>query len=221
MSEVFRINKEKNYTVISNYLLQDKNLSYRAKGLLSYMLSLPEDWNYTVRGLASLSKEGFKAIMSILRELEMNRYLVRERKQESNGRFYYEYNIYEKPYTQKGIAVKGCTVNGTLQNTNIENTNNKDKIDKTLNVITKELIRRKFITESDLDLYRYDDLFNELLNNYEYKRVIIITNYIIRNWKSNKGLDEDLKDINNKFAYFKKSIINNLNCERNLDDYEE
>ena len=50
MAEVFRINKTKNYTVMSNYHLQDKNLSYKAKGLLSCMLSLPDDWNYSVRG---------------------------------------------------------------------------------------------------------------------------------------------------------------------------
>ena len=52
MSEVFRINKTKNYTVMSNYHLQDRNLSFKAKGLLSYMLSLPSDWNYSIKGLS-------------------------------------------------------------------------------------------------------------------------------------------------------------------------
>lgn len=210
MAEVFRINKTKNYTVMSNYHLQNKNLSYKAKGLLSCMLSLPDDWNYSVRGLASISKEGIKAINSILKELEENYYLKRERKQENNGRFYYEYNIYETPYTQKGITDKGATLNGTQINTNIINNNNKDKIDKAFNPITNELIKRNFIEEYDLELYKYDDLFIELLNEYEYKDVIKVCNYIIGKWKDNKGFDEDNNKIDNKFSYFKSAMINNL-----------
>ena len=210
MAEVFRINKTKNYTVMSNYHLQDKNLSYKAKGLLSCMLSLPDDWNYSVRALASISKEGIKAINSILKELEENYYLKRERKQENNGRFYYEYNIYETPYTKKGITDKGTTLNGTQINTNIINNNNKDKIDKAFNPITNELIKRNFIEEYDLELYKYDDLFIELLNEYEYKDVIKVCNYIIGKWKDNKGFDEDNNKIDNKFSYFKSAMINNL-----------
>lgn len=210
MAEVFRINKTKNYTVMSNYHLQDKELSFKAKGLLSCMLSLPDDWNYSVRGLASISKEGIKAINSILKELEENYYLKRERKQENNGRFYYEYNIYETPYTQKGITDKGATLNGTQINTNIINNNNKDKIDKAFNPITNELIKRNFIEEYDLELYKYDDLFIELLNEYEYKDVIKVCNYIIGKWKDNKGFDEDNNKIDNKFSYFKSAMINNL-----------
>ena len=210
MAEVFRINKTKNYTVMSNYHLQDKNLSFKAKGLLSCMLSLPDDWNYSVRGLASISKEGIKAINSILKELEENYYLKRERKQENNGRFYYEYNIYETSYTQKGITDKGTTLNGTQINTNIINNNNKDKIDKAFNPITNELIKRNFIEKYDFELYKYDDLFIELLNEYEYKDVIKVCNYIIGKWKDNKGFDEDNNKIDNKFSYFKSAMINNL-----------
>ena len=174
------------------------------------MLSLPDDWNYSVRGLASISNEGIKAINSILKELEENYYLKRERKQENNGRFYYEYNIYETPYTKKGITDKGTTLNGTQINTNIINNNNKDKIDKAFNPITNELIKRNFIEEYDLELYKYDDLFIELLNEYEYKDVIKVCNYIIGKWKDNKGFDEDNNKIDNKFSYFKSAMINNL-----------
>ena len=66
---VFKIEKAKNYTVMSNYHLQDRNLSYKAKGLLSFMLSLPEDWDYSMKGLVAVSKENIKAIRSILNEL--------------------------------------------------------------------------------------------------------------------------------------------------------
>lgn len=210
MSEIFRINKTKNYTVMSNYHLQDKNLSLKAKGLHAYMLSLPDNWNYSVQGLVSISKEGIKAINSILKELEENYYLKRERKQEPNGRFYYEYNIYEIPYIQKGRTDKGDTLNGTQINTNIISNNNQDKMDKTFNSLTNELIKRNFIDKSDLELYRYDDLFNTLLNTYEYKDIIKVSCYIINKWKNNKGLDENGNKIEDKFSYFKSSMINNL-----------
>ena len=68
---VFKIEKNNNYTVMSNYHLRDKNLSYKAKGLLSFMLSLPEDWDYSLAGLCSISKEGrvidfFKSLLLFL-----------------------------------------------------------------------------------------------------------------------------------------------------------
>lgn len=63
---IFKIEENKNYTVMSNHHLRDKNLSYKAKGLLSFMLSLPEDWDYSMNGLESISKESIKAIRNIL-----------------------------------------------------------------------------------------------------------------------------------------------------------
>ena len=90
---VFRIEKNKNYTVMSNYHLRDKNLSYKAKGLLSFMLSLRDDWDYSIQGLVSVSKESTKAIRSTLEELEDNNYLIREKIQLKNGRFDYNYQI--------------------------------------------------------------------------------------------------------------------------------
>ena len=76
---VFKIEKNKNYTVMSNYHLRDKNLTYKAKGLLSFMLSLPEDWDYSINGLVSISKEEVKAIRNILQELQRYGYLVIEK----------------------------------------------------------------------------------------------------------------------------------------------
>lgn len=92
---IFRINKNKNYTTISNYHLRDTNLSLKAKGLLSVMLSLPEDWDYSVRGLTEICKETKDTINSTLQELEINNYLVRKRIY-CNGKISdWEYNIYE------------------------------------------------------------------------------------------------------------------------------
>ena len=74
---VFRIERTRDYTVMSNHHLRNANLSLKAKGLLSMMLSLPEDWNYTTRGLAKICKEGVDAIGAALRELERAGYIVR------------------------------------------------------------------------------------------------------------------------------------------------
>ena len=67
---VFRIERTRDYTVMSNHHLRNEKLSLKAKGLLSMMLSLPENWNYTTRGLAAICKEGVDAIGGALRELE-------------------------------------------------------------------------------------------------------------------------------------------------------
>lgn len=67
---VFRVEKTRNYTVMSNYHLRDKSLSLKAKGLLSLMLSLPENWDYTTRGLAYICKDGVDSICATVRELE-------------------------------------------------------------------------------------------------------------------------------------------------------
>lgn len=95
---VFRIERTRDYTVMSNHHLRDTNLSLKAKGLLSMMLSLPEDWNYTTRGLAKICKEGVDAIGAALRELERAGYIVRHQLRGKNGRISdTEYVIYEKP----------------------------------------------------------------------------------------------------------------------------
>ena len=93
---VFRIERTRDYTVMSNHHLRNANLSLKAKGLLSMMLSLPEDWNYTTRGLAKICKEGVDAIGAALRELEAAGYIVRHKLRDRQGRISdTEYVIYE------------------------------------------------------------------------------------------------------------------------------
>ena len=83
---VCRVEKNKNYTTMSNYHLRDPNLSNKARGLLSTMLSLPDNWDYTTRGLARICKDGVDGITAQLKELEQYGYLVRHRIRDSNGR---------------------------------------------------------------------------------------------------------------------------------------
>lgn len=95
---VFRIDKTKNYTVMANYHLRDTSLSLKAKGLLSLMLSLPEGWDYTTKGLACICKDGVDSICSTVKELEKAGYVQRRRLRNELGHLTeIEYTILEKP----------------------------------------------------------------------------------------------------------------------------
>ena len=97
---VFRVEKNHNYTVMSNYHLRDTRLTLKSIGLLSKMLSLTDEWDYTTRGLAAICKEGVDAIGAALKELESHGYLVRRQLRDSRGRITdTEYTIYESPHT--------------------------------------------------------------------------------------------------------------------------
>ena len=96
----FKVNKTKDYTIMSNYHLKEKNMSLKAKGLLSVMLSLPDNWDYSINGLVAISQENETAIKSALSELKQFGYLevIKLMPNESEtGRIDYIYNIYEKP----------------------------------------------------------------------------------------------------------------------------
>ena len=100
MMAVFRVEKNANYTTISNYHLRDQELSLKAKGLLCLFLSLPEEWHYSVRGIASICKEGVDCIKNTLKELEKRGYLVRTQIRRADGRMgEIEYVIYEQSQT--------------------------------------------------------------------------------------------------------------------------
>ena len=97
---VFRVEKTKDYTVMSNHHLRNVALSLKAKGLMSLMLSLPEDWDYTLKGLACICKDGVDSISATIKELERHGYLSRKRLRLPNGRLGdIEYTIHEQPET--------------------------------------------------------------------------------------------------------------------------
>ena len=123
----FRVKKTENYTVMSNHHLRNKELSLKAKGLLSQMLSLPEDWDYTLEGLSKINKEKVDAIRTAVIELEKQGYIKRHQTRDENGRMSSnEYIIYEtpqekppslenptavKPSSEKPLLEKPTTVN--------------------------------------------------------------------------------------------------------------
>ena len=103
---VYRVNKTRGYTVMANYHLRDKNLSLKAVGLLSKMLSFNDGWQFSTKGLSMICKEGPDAVLAAIRELEEAGYLVRHQSRDEKGRMSSMiFEIYEKP--QKRLPVTG------------------------------------------------------------------------------------------------------------------
>lgn len=236
---VFKIEKNKDYTIMSNYHLRDRELSYKAKGLLSFMLSLPEDWDYSLNGLCAISKESKDGIRSILKELQEHHYIEIEKVRGDKGYFEYNYLIYEIPHFKnveknnpgmENPYMDNPDMETTTQiNTNKINTNKQiDKDDKTIssffipeehNILTLELINRGYINESDTQMFYYDDLFEKLLDeDNEYKDLIKLIHYIIPRVVKRAFRDDDGNIIENKYGYFKSSIESNI---RKLNNYDK
>ena len=125
---VYRVERTRDYTVMSNYHLKDTTLSLKAKGLLSMFLSFPDDWNYSTRGLAAICKEGVEAIGNTIKELEKAGYIVRRKLRGSNGRITdTEYVIYEQP--QEPPAPDADGPDTTLPDTAQPDTGKPDMVD--------------------------------------------------------------------------------------------
>lgn len=170
---IFKINKNKNYIVMSNYHLKEKDMSLKSKGLLSLMLSLPPDWDYSINGLISICKENETSIKSSLDELKKFGYLevIKLMPNETEtGRIEYVYNIYEIP--KQGVEKQGVDFLGVefldLENQgqlNIEDKilNNKD-ID---NILEENYNKRK--VESSFESDSDKELFNKFWKEYPKK----------------------------------------------------
>lgn len=120
---VFRVERNKGYTVMSNHHLRNRELSLKAKGLLSQMLSLPENWDYTLAGLSHINREKIDAIREAIRELERAGYIVRSRTRDEKGRLRgADYVIYEQPPTSDLPTLENPILdNPTLENPTLEN----------------------------------------------------------------------------------------------------
>jgi len=110
---VFRVEKTRDYTVMANHHLRNTALSLKAKGLLSLMLSLPDDWGYTLKGLAKICRDGVDSIAAAVKELEDAGYVIRERVRDQNGRVgEMEYTIMEQPSPKRDFPVQENPVQG-------------------------------------------------------------------------------------------------------------
>jgi hypothetical protein len=199
-----RVHKTNNFTVMSNYHFKEKKMSLKAKGLLSLMLSLPDDWNYSISGLVTLSKDGKDSVMSALAELEKFGYLERERITNSKGQFSgVEYNIFEQPQPKKPVTDKQNEDKRNEDKPNAENreqlnTNSinylLDKIFMLLNTNDPELIalyREYIIARDNMQAPLTETGLEKLVarckrlskDNIRIEKLILET-AIINNWKN-------------------------------------
>ena len=127
---VYRVERTRDYTVMSNHHLKDTALSLKAKGLLSMFLSFPDDWNYSTRGLAAICKEGVEAIGNTIKELEKAGYIVRRQLRGANGRITdTEYIIYEQPQEPERTGPDMDRPDTTPPDTASPDTGNPDMVD--------------------------------------------------------------------------------------------
>ena len=152
---VIRVQKTTNYTVMSNHHLRNNNMTLKAKGLMSLMLSLPPQWDYSVAGLAAICKEGMTAVRSALKELEENHYLVRERRNSEKGYFVYEYTLYEIPETS-------CTENTHTVDEHADNRHADNRTQLNTDKLNKEKIKKDKINK---DIDTYEDILNIIEDN--------------------------------------------------------
>ena len=210
---VCRVEKNRNYTTMSNYHLRDPNLSNKARGLLSTMLSLPDSWDYTTRGLAKICKDGVDGITAQLKELEPCGYLVRHRIRDAGGKITdMEYIIYEKPHpvspdTEKPDMVKPDMAIPCLETPaqrNIDKTSKDESITKSVNthsilsddprpsVLADLETKRKEAVMQNMELYReliqenigYDILLSEM--PYDQERIDEIVELLVETVCSTK-----------------------------------
>ena len=162
---VFRVERNKGYTVMSNHHLRNKELSLKAKGLLSQMLSLPEDWDYTLAGLSFINREKIDAIREAVKELERAGYIVRSRERDEKGRLRgADYVIFEQPQTPPVSdlpTLENPTLdNPTLEKPTLENPTQLNKDIQKTNLPKKE--------KSNIDLSSTDSIPIHSLNPLPY-----------------------------------------------------
>ena len=220
---VMRVHKNSNFTVMSNYHFKEKGMSLKAKGLLSLMLSLPDDWNYTVSGLVTLSKDGKDGVMAALVELEKMGYLTRERTTNSKGQFNgIEYNIYEQPQRDIPIAEKPILDKPNAEKAKLLNTKelNKDLLNTEIIYILDNQVRngelRLLFTEylqlregaiSPSGLVKLIERCERLANKDIELQKAMVEAAIINNWK-NVYLPNEQDAKNNSTIATKKRFYN-------------
>mgnify|MGYP001623728163 CR=1 FL=1 len=226
---VIRISKSKNYTVMSNIHLRDKNISLKAKGLLSVALSLPDDWNYSLSGLASICKESITAIRSAIKELCQNGYATVEKlypeKDCGRSQIEYVYTFYEEPQNTErqnkenqdieNLHVEGEQVEDVIQiNTNKlnidkENTKeiNTDKSNTNNKASTKVEVNYKALSWTSGNKvvgklpYEYtQEQFDEFIKGR-------VSDIVKKNFPDNK---EEIEPISKIISYFYEQYLDNM-----------
>lgn len=156
---IIRVEKNRNYTVINNEFLRNKDLSLKAKGLLAVCLSLPDTWNWSIAGLVAICKESITSVRSSLKELEEHGYVTILKTKDDKGRFIYEYTIYETP----------VSVSPDIQNLHLDNlTVETSEVENVGQLNTNQLITKE-VSTNELNLYIQEHAYAatwSLFNDY-------------------------------------------------------
>ena len=228
---VIRVNKTKDFTVMSNHHFRDRRLSLKAKGLLSEMLSLPEGWDYTVAGLVAINKENESAVKSALKELAQYGYLVVTKlmpNETESGRIEYIYDIYEQPHGIQAIEKQGIENLGVeiqaVENQPQYNTNNKVSKNKILKNKVSKVERHKYgeyknVLLSDDELEKLKNEFTdwqeriERVSSYCASTGKTYKNYLatIRNWardEKKRTEPKPKKEVDQDYLNYLDSLVN-------------
>lgn len=213
----FRVNKTSDYTVISNYHLREKGMSLKAKGLLTLMLSLPENWDYSISGLASICAENETAIKTGLNELKKFGYLriskIFPNKKRGNKKIEYVYEIFEKPLKEDKRQKEQKTEEQTLESQVVENQGienlplESQVVENQGQLNTKELNTNKLSTK-EVSTKEYIHVKNEFSQSCEK----------IKNKWIKIAYEFDLSGKRLKIADKRKRAINNLLKEYSLKE---
>lgn len=202
---VFRVEKTRDFTVMCNHHLRNRNMSLRAKGLLSLMLSLPEEWDYTLKGLARISMEGVDAIRTVIRELEELGYLERHRKRNEKGQLKdIEYIIHERPVANEHESDKPIFDAPAPDAPVWENPTLDTPISEQTTQLNTNISNTK---ESNTDDIKYPSINNK---QEEVKSVNTEKDGWIERYSKNKAVVMQNIDYDYLCLYHSKGIINNI-----------
>lgn len=208
---VFRVEKKDNFTMLSNHHFKDYGLSWKAKGLLSNMLSLPEDWDYSARGLSKLASDGIDSTRRGLKELEEKGYLYRKPVKEKGRVVDWVYDIYEIPQLEKPDEDIP-----DVENPEMEKSDKENPTQLSTNKSIKKESRKKGSRTKDSNAseeapvyYPLDDKLNSVLIEYiEHRKACKRPMTETGIEKLMKKLNEMTDDSNEKIAILEQSIVN-------------
>lgn len=234
---IMRKQKVNRYTTVDNFLIDDKRLDPEGKGYLIYMLRKPDNWKFNYKSIQNDLNVGERNVRTNINKLKALNYLKIDKFKNEKGIYEYIYTVYEIPFDMDlkneyypGIRCEGVDSEDLHTDTDIINTNiNKDKEDKQYtssffnsnehNRLTLELIKKGYIDKDDLQIYYYDDYFEDLIKQGNtYRDLISVFNYVTSRVIDRDFIDEDGYEIKNKFGYLKNSINSNINKINNMPD---
>ena len=201
---VFRVEKSRDYTVMSNHHLRNTDLSLKSKGLLSQMLSLPEEWDYTLKGLSQINREGIDAIREAIRELERAGYVTRTRVRNEKGQLgtadyvIHEFPVPPKPTLENPTQLNKELSSKDLSNTDLLNTHSIPILSTPLTEGTATPQERKGNGYTNMDAVRaYEEVIKD---NIEY-------GYLIQDSRIDKGMLDEIVSLMLETVCTRRKVI--------------